>query len=264
MSIDTAKHLSSRLQLREIQTVILCGGFGTRLRGALSGLPKSLAPIAGRPFLDYLLNHLATAGIREILLCIGHRGESIEAEYASGTRLGVSIAYSSETSPLGTAGALKHAAPLIRSNPFFLLNGDSFLDLDFDRLLTQHRSTAAIATMTLTQIASPLRYGAVTLQVNGAVQTFAEKTGEIAKSSAAGTLINAGIYALNRDVLEHIPPAPPPVSFERDTLPSLIGRGLFGFVSTGFFIDIGVPDDYQRAQVEIPKRTAPRAYSHSR
>jgi len=227
-------------------------------------LPKSLAPIAGRPFLDYLLTHLATAGIREVVLCTGYRSESIEAEYATGARLGLSIAYSAESSPLGTAGALKQAAALIQSNPFFLLNGDSFLDLDFDRLLTRHRATAATATMTLAQIASPLRYGAVTLHTNGAVQTFADKPVGIVKPSPAGTLINAGIYALNRDVLDEIPAAPPPVSFEHDTLPSLIGRGLFGFVSPGFFIDIGVPDDYQRAQIEIPKRTGTRAYSHSR
>jgi D-glycero-alpha-D-manno-heptose 1-phosphate guanylyltransferase len=264
MSIDATTDSGPSLQLRELQAVILCGGLGTRLSRAVPGLPKSLAPIAGRPFLDYLLNHLATAGIRDLVFCTGYRSESIEAEYATGARLGLSIEYSVESSPLGTAGALKQAAPLIRSNPFFLLNGDSFLDLDFHRLLNQHHATAATATMTLAQIASPLRYGAITLHANGAVHTFAEKGTAIAKPSPAGTLINAGIYALNRDVLDRIPAAPPAVSFEYDTLPSLIGRGLFGFVSNGFFIDIGIPDDYQRAQIEIPKRTATRAYSHSR
>jgi NDP-sugar pyrophosphorylase family protein len=264
MSINTARHLSSKLQLRELQAVILCGGLGTRLSRSLPSLPKSLAPIAGRPFLDYLLNHLATAGIREIVLCTGHLGKRVEAEYAMGARWGLSIAYSAESSPLGTAGALKQAASLIRSNPFFLLNGDSFLDLDFDRLLAQHHATDAVATISLAQIASPLRYGAITLHSNGAVETFAEKPTGIGKPAPSGTLINAGVYALNRDILDDIPAAPPAVSFEHDTLPSLIGRGLFGFVSNGFFIDIGVPDDYQRAQIEMPKRTFTRAYSHSR
>jgi NDP-sugar pyrophosphorylase family protein len=264
MSIDSAKQISARLQLCDIPAVILCGGFGTRLSGALAGLPKSLAPIAGRPFLDYLLAHLAAAGIREIVLCTGYRGESIEAEYGRGTRLGLSISYSSESSPLGTAGALKNAALQIRSDLFFFLNGDSFLDLNFDLMLTQHHATAALATIALAQIASPLRYGAVTLHANGAVQTFSEKPRETAKPSASRTLINAGVYALNRRIFDQIAAAPPPVSLERDTLPSLIGRGLYGYVSSGYFIDIGVPNDYQRAQTEIPKRTAPRAYSHSR
>jgi NDP-sugar pyrophosphorylase family protein len=265
MSINAAKSLSARLQLRDTCAVILCGGLGTRLRRAVPGLPKSLAPVAGRPFLDYMLVHLATSGIREVILCTGFRRESIEAEYGTGSRLGLSIIYSPEPLPLGTAGALKHAAALVRCETCFLLNGDSFIDVDFERLLDCHRSTPAVATMTLAPLASPLRYGQVTLHPNGAVQSFVEKpTSAVRPFADHPSLINAGVYALSRRVFDEIAPVPPAVSFEHHTLPSLIDRGLFGFISTGFFIDIGVPEDYQRAQTEILKRTAPRAYSHSR
>jgi NDP-sugar pyrophosphorylase family protein len=253
---NNSSWLSGETPMADLQAVILCGGMGTRLSGTLSGLPKALAPVAGRPFLDYLLADLTAAGLRNVVLCTGHRSESIEAEYGPGTVCGLSVTYSCEHEPLGTAGALQHAAPQIHSSPFLLLNGDSLSQIDLPRLMTAHRLSGAVATIALARVAAADRYGSVAMDANGEIRAFSEKSKPADSSAAAGALINAGIYALDRGILNHIPLAPPAVSFEREILPRLIGRGLFGFVSDGFFIDIGVPEDYQRAQTEIPKRSS--------
>lgn len=253
---NNSSWLSGETPIGDLQSVILCGGLGTRLSGTLSGLPKALAPVAGRPFLDYLLANVAAAGLRNVVLCTGYRSESIEGEYGTGASCGLSLTYSPEQEPLGTAGALRHAAARIRSNPFLLLNGDSLSQVDLPRLLTAHRLCGAVATIALARVAAADRYGSVAMEANGEIRAFSEKGKAADSSTTAGTLINAGIYALDRGILNHIPPAPPAVSFERDVLPGLIGRGLFGFVSDGFFIDIGVPEDYQRAQTEIPLRSS--------
>jgi NDP-sugar pyrophosphorylase family protein len=249
--------------LGHIQAVILCGGLGTRLSGALAGLPKALAPVGGRPFLDYVLANLASAGVREIVMCTGYRSESIEGEYGADARTGLSVVYSAESVPMGTAGALKRAAPLIYSDPFLVLNGDSFLALDFCKLLAHHRAAQATATLALARVASADRYGAVTLDTNGKIRSFLEKRESAQVPATAGALINAGIYVFDRTVLGLIPPPPPAVSLERQILPALIGRGLFGFASDAFFIDIGIPEDYALAQTEIPRR-ANRDHSYSR
>ncbi|HEY2461184.1 MAG TPA: nucleotidyltransferase family protein [Candidatus Acidoferrum sp.] len=253
--------------MTDIQAVILCGGLGMRLRDTVPGVPKALAPISGRPFLDFLLAGLAATGVREVVLCTGHGSETIEAEYGNDGRCGLSIRYSVEREALGTGGALKLAQRWIHSQTFLLLNGDSLLDADFEQLLSAHWTSGAIASVALSQVSSPERYGSVTVEANGEIRRFAEKraaTWSMADQMAfKHQLINAGVYALSRNILEMIPDAPPEVSLERDVLPTLIGRGLFGFVSEGFFIDIGVPEDYQRAQTEIPERMN-RASTHSR
>jgi NDP-sugar pyrophosphorylase family protein len=251
-------------RMSDVQAVILCGGLGTRLRGAVPNLPKALAPVAGRPFLDYLLAGLAAAGVREVVLCTGHLSEKITAEYGRKLSCGLSVEYSAEAAPLGTAGALKHAAPVIRTNPFLVLNGDSLVELDFGRMLAAHLACGASATIVLTEVPSPERYGSVAVDPNGEVCGFAEKTYSTISGSACGpTTVNAGVYLLDRRLLAKIPEAPPAVSLERQVLPTWIGQGLFGFVTQGFFIDIGVPEEYQRAQIELPQRSS-LAGSHSR
>jgi NDP-sugar pyrophosphorylase family protein len=255
MRRDVIEVHTAQTRAPEVQAVILCGGLGTRLGDTVPQLPKALAPVAGRPFLDYVLTGLAAAGIHEVVLCTGHRSERIEAEYGRAAKCGLFVTYSIEHELLGTAGALRHAAPLIHANPFLLLNGDSLLEVDFKRLLAAHRASRAMATMALTHLAAPERYGTVCLGSNGEVWTFSEKkaTGN-ARSRHGGTLINAGVYALDRKLLHMIPPAPPAVSLEHQVLPTLIGQGLFGYVADGFFIDIGIPEDYERAQKELPNR----------
>ncbi len=244
------------------QAVVLCGGLGTRLRNVVPVLPKALAPVAGRPFLDYLLTGLAAAGIHDVVLCTGHKGEMIEAEYGRHAQCGLSIQYSVEDSPLGTAGAVKLAARAISASSFLLLNGDSLVEVDYQRLLRGHVASGAKATLTLVRAPRPERYGTAVLSANGEISAFLEKAVSPDSANSRNCFINAGVYALDRGILLEIPSSSAPVSLERDVLPKLLGRGLFGFVSQGFFIDIGVPEDYARAQTELPRRFG-RASSHS-
>jgi len=245
-----------------LQAVVLCGGLGTRLRNAVPTLPKALAPVAGRPFLDYLLTGLAAAGIHDVVLCTGHKSEMIEAEYGQNAQCGLSIQYSVERSPLGTAGAVKLAASVISASSFLLLNGDSVVEVDYQRLIKSHVASGAKATITLVRVPQPERYGTALLNANGEISAFLEKGSLQDSAGSRERFINAGVYVLDRDILLEIPSSSTPVSLERDVLPKFLGRGLFGFVSEGFFIDIGVPEDYARAQTELPRRFG-RAGSHS-
>jgi D-glycero-alpha-D-manno-heptose 1-phosphate guanylyltransferase len=243
--------------LRGVQVVILCGGQGTRLRGVLPAVPKALAPTAGRPFLDYLLQFLVSAGITEVVLCIGVLGEAI-LEYCRSRKLdGLTLTVSREREPLGTAGALKHAEPFIHTDPFLMMNGDTFLELELAALLEQHRKSGATITMAMATVSDARRYGAVVTDARGWVTAFKEK--EVGHSLTAlatapldlGQKINAGCYAIQREVLKHIPVAPPAVSFETEVLPAFVQNGLHGYSTHGFFIDIGVPEDFARAQAAM-------------
>jgi D-glycero-alpha-D-manno-heptose 1-phosphate guanylyltransferase len=241
------------------QAVVLCGGLGTRLQDTVPQLPKALAPIGDRPFLDYLLANLAKAGVREVVLCLGYKAEMIQSAYQHNDH-GLSISVSVESKPLGTAGALKNAASLISSDSFLLLNGDSLVEVDYANLLQVHATSGAKITITLARVDRADRYGTAVLKGNGEISAFFEKSSLPALDGKC--LINVGVYALNRSLLDSIPACETPISLERDVLPKFIGRGIFGFVADGFFIDIGVPEDYARAQIELPGRFS-FASSHS-
>lgn len=234
------------------------------MRSHLGDGPKALAPIGGRPFLTLLLSRLMQGGIIDVVLCTGHGSEAIETTYGDGAHYAMSISYSIEHQPRGTGGALKHAEGAIHSNPFLLLNGDSLLEIDFQAFLREHRESGALATLALARVGSADRYGSVTLDARRAIVGFSEKAPTThLPALPESALINAGVYALDRRILREIPQTKHALSFERDILPALVGRGLFGYPTEGFFIDIGVPEDYERAQTEIPRRLA-SARAHSR
>lgn len=220
------------------QALILAGGAGTRLRPLLPELNKPMAPISGRPFLEYLFLQLKKHGVEDITLCVGYKADLIESHFGTGERWGLRLSYSHETDFLGTGGALKRAEALIHADTFFVMNGDSLLDVDLRALWRYHRDRHALATLALATVADTQRYGAVSLDQSGRVVRFIEKGG----AHAAG-LINGGVYVFARQVLDGIPGGQP-VSLERDVLPALIEQGLYGLPSTGYFVDIGVPADY--------------------
>ena len=224
------------------QAIILAGGAGTRLRPLVSEVPKPLASVCGRPFVEYLIAQVAAAGVRKVTLLTGYMADALRANLG-GESHGVALEYSVESEPLGTGGALKNAEPLLEGDAWLMLNGDSLFDISLVELVA-NRSTDSPVTIALAEVSDTRRYGSVTADDDGSVIAFVEKS-----ESAGNGWINAGVYVVSRSVLGSVANGRP-VSFEREILPALIGRGLRAQRFGGFFIDIGIPDDYLRAQRE--------------
>lgn len=231
-------------QTLAIKAFILCGGLGTRLRSVLSDRPKSMALVAGVPFLQLLLEQVRAHGIDQVVLGTGHMADQIESFFRDGEELGLRISYSRETEPLGTGGAIKLAEPLL-SDPVFILNGDSYAEADLRamvRLFTERNASVVIALQTVPDVA---RYGSVTIDQDGRVTQFVEK----GTRTGAG-LINAGIYLARKEIISRLP-AGEPISLEKDIFPELLRGPVYGVVSDGLFIDIGIPSDLERAQTVL-------------
>src|SRR5579884_3694552 len=216
-----------------VPVAILVGGMGTRLREVLGGtVPKPLAPIAGKPFLNLLLHQLITQGFQHVVMCSGFGADQIQGEFGDGHSHGIRIDYSPDPTPLGTAGGLKLACRYVSYAPEFLvMNGDSFLDLDLYSLLDAHRSFPRIATLAVAQVHDASRYGTVQIQ-NGRLVGFLEKTGR----SAPG-IINAGVYVFDRSIFDYIPAGW--ANLEQDVFPRIMDKGVFAVEQPGTFIDIG-------------------------
>lgn len=224
-----------------MQAVILAGGLGTRLRPVVDALPKSMAPMNGRPFLEFQIENLRSRGYTKILLLVGYRAESIVDHFGDGSAFGVNIAYSIEEGQLGTAGALKNAEAQLAES-FLLLNGDTFLDLEYNELAERHRKRGSLLTMALVEVADAGRYGAVEMAGGERIVRFGEKCVE------GPGYINAGVYAMEKGIVRGLPSGRT-ISLEGETIPHLIAADepVFGFVTRGYFIDIGTPESYQAA-----------------
>jgi D-glycero-alpha-D-manno-heptose 1-phosphate guanylyltransferase len=243
--------------LRNLEAVILCGGLGRRLRSVVPELPKCLAAVGDRPFLEYVLLQLRGEGIRNVVLCTGYRSEHVADYFETGKRWGMSLTYSIEKKALGTGGALKKAAAYLHGSPFLALNGDSILDVNLAEMVAFHQANQALVTIALAQVESGERYGNVDTDADGCVTAFREKGARATTSVATmetTARINGGIYVLDSKALAEIPSAPPPVSLEAEIFPRLTGRRVYGYPSSGYFVDIGVPEDYAKAQRELPRR----------
>lgn len=233
-----------------MEAIILAGGKGTRLKDVIRDIPKPMAPIHGKPFLEYLVIQLARWNIRDIILSVGYKYDIIQDYFRDGKRWDVHIRYSVEDSPLGTGGAIRESARLIDDDSFLVMNGDSYFDLDFDLFLAFHLLKKSSLSLALATQDDTGRYGRVTVDNSGKVTGFLEK------SSENPGLINSGIYLFNRNTMSIFPPGN--VSLEHDTLPQLIGKGLYAIVINTFFIDIGIPKDYKYLQYhykELPPIT---------
>jgi D-glycero-alpha-D-manno-heptose 1-phosphate guanylyltransferase len=225
--------------------VILAGGLGTRLHSVLPDIPKPMASVNGRPFLEYLLAQVCLAGCTDLILCVGYKAEAIEGHFADGRKFGVRIRYSHERELLGTAGALFQARHLIRSDPFLVMNGDSYCEVEIHELIKQHEARDAVATIVTTRVSDQARYGSIVLGPRDTIVHFSEK----GKPQGPG-YINGGIYTFSATILGEIPSGKY-CSIEKEVFPSLVGKGLFAFRTSGVFIDIGTPSDLQRAQTVI-------------
>jgi len=231
---------------------ILAGGLGTRLRSVVADRPKVLAQVNGRPFITYLLDQLAAEGIESVVLCTGYMADQITKSLGDHYQ-GMQLRYSVEMSPLGTAGALRHALPLFSSFPVLVMNGDSFFDADLPSLAAMHVRANARGSIALAFVNDVSRYGAVEIASDHSIIRFTEKGNRTGPG-----LINSGIYLLEAPLIEAIPPDTS-LSLEIDVFPSFIGHGLFGFPQPGKFLDIGVPVDYQAAASFFLNRDFPFA-----
>jgi NDP-sugar pyrophosphorylase family protein len=226
----------------DIRAVLLVGGLGMRLRSVVGSTPKPLAPVGGRPFLELLVRQLRYQGIDHLVFCTAYLAHEIEKELGNGSTLDVKIEYSKEPRAMGTAGAIKFARPLLRDvSDFLVLNGDSFVEIDFRELIHFHRESGGIATMAVLRMKNKMRYGTVQVTNGSRVTEFREKP----DGDPTG-FVNAGIYVLNRAIFDYIPEGP--VSLERDIFPQLLNHGVHASEQNGVFIDIGTPEDYARAQ----------------
>jgi len=226
--------------MKDVDTLVLCGGQGTRLRSVISDKPKVLAIVNGRPFLSYLLDQLINAGFKKVILCTGYKGKQVKATFGN-TYNDLAIQYSQEPEPLGTGGALRFALPMIHTKSVLVFNGDSYAKSKLQEFLVWYFEKKPPAALLLARLPDTRQYGQVEFDANGCVVSFEEKGARLGSG-----WINAGVYLFNRSLIESIP-AGKPISLEIDVFPSIIAKGLYGFRCEDAFIDIGTPESYAKA-----------------
>jgi D-glycero-alpha-D-manno-heptose 1-phosphate guanylyltransferase len=224
----------------ELTAVVLAGGMGTRLRAVVADRPKVLAPVAGRPFLTYLLDQIADAGIGRVVLSTGHLADQFSAVIGDRYR-NIPIVYAHEAQPLGTGGAIRFACGFTDSDQLLVMNGDSYCDANLSSYIDWHVQGRHDVSLLLAMVSDTSRYGTVELDSDGRITGFLEK-----RSEGGPGCINAGVYLLRRSILDEFPAGPS--SIERDLFPFwLRERAIMGWVTDGQFIDIGIPSDYERS-----------------
>ncbi len=244
-----------------MQALILAGGEGTRLRPLTSTVPKPVVRLVDRPFIVYMLEWLAGHDVDDVILACGFMADGVREVLGDGSALGIRLRYVEEPEPLGTGGALKYAEDLLDER-FFMLNGDLLTDLDLTAQLAQHEATGARATVALIGVEDPSAYGLVRQHDDGSVKEFLEKP---QPHEIDTNLVNAGAYVLEREVLNTMAPAGTKISIERDVFPALVGNGLYGHPTSGYWLDIGTPERYLQATADILEgrlatATEPRAH----
>jgi D-glycero-alpha-D-manno-heptose 1-phosphate guanylyltransferase len=231
------------------EAVILAGGIGTRLGRVVKEIPKPMAEVSGRPLLEYLFDYIIGQNINRAILAVGFKNEVIKSHFGERYK-GLDLIYSIEQEPLGTGGAIKKALSLVKEDDFFILNGDTYFNVSLARLYEFHKLKKAVLSVALKPFYDFSRYGTIDMDVSGRIVGFKEK-----KYRREG-MINGGVYILKREVLSGAE-FKTKFSFEKDFLEKY--NGVFGFYglpfADSFFIDIGVPEDYARAQDELTRET---------
>ena len=227
--------------------MILVGGQGTRLRPLTSTVPKPIVTLVDRPFISFMLEWLREHGVDDVIVSCGFLADRVRGVLGDGSELGIRLRFVEEPEPRGTAGALKLAEPILEER-FLMLNGDVLTDIDLTSQIAQHDATGALATLSLVPVPDPSAYGLVVLNDDRSVREFIEKPSPEEKLET--NLISAGAYVLDRRVLELVPPKGN-VSIEREVWPRLVGNGLYGFPSKGYWLDIGTPARYLQGTFDI-------------
>lgn len=237
-----------------MQAVLLAGGLGTRLKSVVSDRPKPMALIGQKPFMEYVVHELSRHGVTDIIFAVGYKGSMVEEYFGDGSGFqaadgsgGLNIRYAYEEELLGTAGAIKNAGKLVTEEVFFVLNADTFYQIDYGRLTQMRQDKELEMVLVLREVPDVSRYGQAVL-CGSRLTGFNEKTTE----AKPGT-VNGGIYLMSRKLMEEIPEGK--VSLENDMIPRWLkeGRRIGGFVNDGYFIDIGIPEDYYRFIEDVKK-----------
>jgi mannose-1-phosphate guanylyltransferase len=234
-----------------LKAVILVGGQGTRLRPLTCNIPKAIVPILNKPFLVHLLYYLKSHGVNKVILAMGYNPEPIRQCLAGYNKLGVEIEYVIEDVPLGTAGAVKNTAQYL-DDTFIVFNGDILTDIDLSEMIDLHRQLKPEASIALTPVDNPSIYGVVETNASNMVQRFVEKP---PPEKVTTNMINAGIYILEPEVLQRIPESGF-CMFERQVFPEMLlqKQPFLGYKSDAYWIDIGTPEKYMKANQDLLNR----------
>jgi len=231
-----------------MKAIILVGGEGTRLRPLTYSVVKPMVPVLNRPFIEHVILKLAAHGINDIVLAMGYKPDSIFSYFKDGIGPGIKLTYSLEEKPLGTAGAVKNAGGHIEDT-FFVLNGDTFSDIDYTEMLDLHKRNRAKATIALSHVDDPTRFGVVETGEDGRVKAFIEKP---SWDKVTSHWINSGVYILEPSVLDCIP-ADQFFMFEKGVFPPMLEKGerVFAYASKAYWIDMGRPSQYHQLNNDI-------------
>lgn len=226
-----------------MQVVILAGGLGTRLRPVVNDRPKPMAEINGRPFLEYVIKNFTESGFTRFLILVGYKGDQITSYFGDGSAMGATITYSIESGPLGTGGALKNAWQKL-DDRFMFANGDTMFAINYEKFLASHLERRSDLTIACRWISNNTRYGNIVTNTDGKILSFANT------QNPENTLINGGCYAIEKSCL-NFSAIPQAFSFEKDYLPPLVKRrNCHAFVDSGYFMDIGIPEDLAKFRAE--------------
>lgn len=230
-----------------MQAILLAGGLGTRLREVVVDRPKPMALIKGKPFIEYVIHELMAYGITDIVFAIGYKGAVIEEYFGDGSEFGITVHYAYEEELLGTAGAIKHAGAYVTEDEFLVLNADTFYQIDYVQLFRLKKERSMDMALVLREVSDVSRYGRVVLE-DQMLTAFNEKS-----SKPKPGYINGGIYLMNRNLLSEIPDGK--VSLENQMMPLWLkqSKRLGGMVAEGYFIDIGIPEDYHQFIHDVEK-----------
>lgn len=226
--------------------IILAGGLGTRLRSVIGEVPKPMALIGDKPFLEYLLDFLNKANVNKIIISVGYKKEDI-IDYFGNKYKNIEIIYAEEEQPLGTGGAVLNAIKFVKNDKFFIFNGDTFFEVDLNEMIRFSEKKQADILVALKKLKNAERYGKVKIDEDFKIIEFIEK------GSKQEGYINGGVYLVNKTMFEKLT-LPKVFSFEKDFLEKYYKDFRFyGLAFDSYFIDIGVPEDYERAKIEIAK-----------
>jgi len=231
-----------------MKAVIMAGGFGTRLRPLTNNLPKPMVPMANKPMMEHILELLIRCKVTDIITLLYFNPEIIENYFGDGSRFDVKMTYISAADDLGTAGSVKHAARYLDKS-FLVISGDLLTDFDLLKAIDFHKRQRAVATMVLTHVENPLPFGIVITDKDGRINRFMEKPGW---GEVFSDTINTGIYILEPEVLDMIPPNQE-FDFSKDLFPVLLEKkkALYGYIADGYWKDVGSLEEYRQANMDI-------------